>query len=112
MTIGETTWPLAMRVGLVVIAPVGILTRDSIEVTGFVLCEFIEYGCIGVGVIDVGVRYEVGVSNDDWCTGTGVGVHDGLLDDWLGDWFDDWLDNWLYDWLYDWLYIWLLGWRR
>ena len=29
MTIGETTWPLAMRVGLVVIAPVGILTRAS-----------------------------------------------------------------------------------
>ena len=63
-----------------------------------------------VGVIDVGVTNEVGVSDDDWCSG--VGVHDGLLDDWLGDWLDDWLDNWLYDWLYDWLYsIWLLGWR-
>jgi hypothetical protein len=42
VTIGETTWPLAVRVGLVVIAPVGILTRDSIEATGFVLCEFRE----------------------------------------------------------------------
>ena len=42
MTIGETTWPLAMRVGLVVITPVGILTRDSIEVTGFVVREFRE----------------------------------------------------------------------